>query len=198
MFYWVTWFFVKIIRGLFFPIRVYGIEHIPSNGAFILASNHRSYLDPMIIPILIKRRISFVAKKSLFDNRLLSWILTHLEAFPIRRGTADFRAIRQILSRLKRGMPVLIFPEGTRLVGQKKQKVQAGIGMIVAKSRVPIVPVYIDGSDNVLPPGAKFPKRKRVIVRFGKPFHITAIEGKSYQKIAEEIMGTIESLARFR
>jgi len=173
-------------------MKVLGGENIPKKGAFILASNHKSHLDPMVIPISLNRKISFLAKESLFKGKFLGWLLPKLEAYPIKRESSDFRALRGVFKRLRSGMPVLIFPEGTRVVDEKERQIQPGIGLIVQKSKVPVIPIYISGTSKVFPPKSKKLKRHLVTVKFGKPFEIpsqfTNVEA------AQFIMGKILTL----
>jgi len=195
MIYLITWVFVRLIRIFFFPLNVYGQKNIPSKGAFILASNHRSHLDPIIIPICCARRISFLAKDSLFKNKIFGWYLKKLEAFPIKRETSDIRAIKEIIRRLQSNLPVLMFPEGTRVREGAESEVQAGIGFIAFKTGLPVIPVYVSGTDKVFPPGSRTVKRYPAVVRFGEPISFLKSD-LPYLKIAEKIMEKVESLAK--
>ncbi len=195
MIYWLTWFIVRTLRVFYFPLRVYGQKNIPSKGAFIFAINHRSHLDPVLIPICCTRRLSFLAKDSLFRGKLLGWYLRHLEAFPIKRERTDVGAIKEIMRRLKSRSPVLMFPEGTRVREGEKSEVQSGVGFIAAKSGLPVIPVYISGTDKVFPPGSKKFNRYPASVRFGEPIRFVKSD-LPYQKIAREIMDKIEDLAK--
>ena len=193
MFYWIAYFFVKMFSTIFSPRTVLGKENIPRNSAFIVASNHLSNLDPFLIGLSLQRRPSYMAKDALFQNRILSWMLKSVEAFPVRRDSADVWALREALRRLKRGMSIVMFPEGTRKTSTENKKVQSGIGFLAVKGNVPVVPVYIDGSDKVLPPGAKFPKRNHITVLFGKPLIFS--KEQSYSEIVTNVMNEIEALS---
>src|SRR3989338_365801 len=114
MVYWIAHVLFVIVSKLIFPIKVKGREYIPAQNSFILASNHLSNLDPMILGLASRRRLSYIAKESLFKNKIFGVILHQVGAFPIKREAADFRAIRETLRRLKKGSPIVIFPEGTR------------------------------------------------------------------------------------
>lgn len=190
IFYWFTWLFTKFITAFLFSIKLVGRENIPKKGAFILASNHVSNLDPVVIPLCVRRRLSFLAKASLFHHWLLGAFLRGLDAFPVQRGKSDIRAIKEVLSRLKSGKPVVMFPEGTRVTDVSKRKVQPGVGLIVARAGVPVVPVFIDGSQKVLGKGAKKIKRGLITVKIGKSFilpeHISSNENRA-QFIMERI-----------
>ncbi len=190
MIYTIAWCLWHILRIISFPLKIRGKENTPQQGAFILASNHLSYLDPMTIGGCFPRRISYMAKESLFKNKIFAFILNSVGAFPVKKETGDIGAIKEALKRLKMGCPLVLFPEGTRISTQKQN--YPGVAFIAAKSGVPVVPVCIQGSDQVLPSGKKFLRRRPVSVSFGKP-QVYAKEN-SYQEIADCIMKEIHSL----
>ena len=160
-----------------------------------MAGNHISNLDPFILGICSWRRFSYVAKDSLFKNKFLAFLFYQVGAFPIRRETSDFRAIREILRRLKNGCPVIVFPEGTRIQSKKIKRVQAGVGFIAIKSGVPVVPAYLEGSDHALPLGAKWFRRHPIKIRIGPPLYFQ--DPKTYPEIAaNQIMDKILALSK--
>ena len=187
--YYFTYFFTKFLSFLFFPRTVKGWDNVPRKGAYILACNHISNLDPVVIGISTPRRLHFMAKAELFKQPFVGWWLRKLWAFPIKRGEADFRALKESLKWLKKGEPVLVFPEGTRRKEDKPVNPQPGTGFIALKSQAPIVPVYVRGSDVVMPPGAKLLKRSFILVTYGKPFFVndTPTYEAASQKILEQI-----------
>ena len=187
MIYGIAWVIWEILRTLAFPLKVQGRENVPAQGACIFASNHLSYLDPMIIGGCFSRYISYMAKDSLFKNKVFAFFLKGVGAFPVKRESSDIGAIKEALKRLKAGCPLVLFPEGTRLTSQKE--IHPGVAFIAAKSGAPVVPVYIKGSDQVLPPGAKFLRRFPVSVSFGPP-KIYSKE-TSYEEVADRIMKEI-------
>ena len=193
MIYWVSYYIIKTIGQIFSPRTILGKEHIPKQGGFILASNHKSNLDPFLIGLSFNRRISYMAKDSLFRNPITRFFLDHVEAFPVRRGASDVRALRETLRRLKRGLPVVVFPQGTRQGSGRSNKTRPGIGFLAVKGGVPVVPVHIDGSDKILPPKSRFPKRGRITISFGRPLSFS--EGQPYQEIVTSIMKEIEALS---
>ncbi len=194
MFYWIVYYFSKLLSKLFFPITVYGLENLPSSGSYIIASNHISNIDPVAIGATVPRRISFMAKDSLFKNPVLRWILFGLDTFPVRRETADIGALREAIRRLKAGRPLVMFPEGTRAKKNgDARKIQEGVGFLVVKSGVPVIPVKVEDSDKVFPRGAKMFKRHPITLIFGKP--ITFDAKQDYGEIAQSIMQHIHSLS---
>jgi len=193
MVYYIVYFFTKFVSFFYFPRKVYGHEYIPRQGGFIIASNHVSNMDPVVLGVSCLRRINFVTKDSLFKG-FLGWLLRKLGAFPIKRGEADLGAVKEALKRLRKGKPVLIFVEGTRRLEGASSKAQAGIGFLAAKTNVPVIPVYVDGTQNVLPPGSKFLTRKPVFVRFGPPVQIDP--QAPYQAIADRILQAIYNIPK--
>ena len=192
MIYWIGYFLFKIASLIFFPRTVLGLDNIPSKGSFIVASNHVSNLDPFIVGISSGHRLNYIAKESLFQNRLLGFLLSSVGAFPMKRDITDFRALRETLRRLKKGQQVTIFPEGTRKGVAEHPVIHPGIGFLAVKTGLPVIPVFLDGPEKVLPPGAKFLRRHRVIVSFGKPLYFS--KQQSYSQIADLVMEKISSL----
>lgn len=182
-----------VVSSVFFPVAVFGRDHIPRKGGFILASNHLSNLDPMILGLASGRRLNYVAKEALFRNKFFGFVLRQVGAFPIKRDSLDIRAIKEALRRLKKNGGTVIFPEGTRKSRNDKTEIQPGIGFLAVKSGVPVVPALIKGSERVLPPGVRFPRRGRITVRFGKATQY--LEGNPYPEIASKIMHDISALA---
>lgn len=193
MLYWFLWFLSNSLYWLVFPFQCFGTEHIPRRGGCIIASNHSSFADPYLLGVASPRRIHFVARDTLFRNSLFSLLICNLGAIPIRRSSADKQALNKVINGLKGGWPFVIFPEGTRHVTFDGTNAQPGIGLIAVKSGVPVIPVYIDGSDELLPADAKFVRRAQVTVRFGEPLVFTG--RKDYQAIANEIMSQVYRLA---
>lgn len=194
MIYWIAYLFMKLLSKLCFSCKFYGTEHLPKRGSFIIASNHVSNIDPFILGISCWRRFSYVAKESLFKNKIGAFLLYKVGGFPIKRDSSDFRALRETLKRLKNGCPIVLFPEGTRKKESQEKRVQSGIGFIAQKSGVPVIPAYIRGSEKVLPPGARKLSHHHVTVFLGAPLYFTA--DQTYLDIANQIMDKIEDLAK--
>jgi 1-acyl-sn-glycerol-3-phosphate acyltransferase len=193
MVYWIFYFSTKFLSFVFFPCRISGRENIPQHGSFLLASNHVSYLDPMILGITTGRRLNYMAKDSLFKGKFLGYVLPRLGAFPIKRNSADTGALKECFRRIREGGPLLLFPEGTRHGSTQDKKALAGVGFLAIKGGVPVVPVFIDGSQNALPPGAKFFRLSKIRVFYGKP--ICFKETKDYDAVAGQVMAAIRALS---
>ena len=146
--YWPMRWVLKTGILVYFRLRRLGTEHIPESGV-ILASNHRSFLDPFAIGCCLGRPIYFVAKEELFKNPLLGWILNCLGAFPIRRGASDEESMDTALELLDRGQAVVIFPEGTRIRTGSLGSPKRGVGRIALQSGKPVIPIAVTNSERV-------------------------------------------------
>ncbi len=186
----------KAVFRAVFNIKVYGTQNIPQSGSYIVASNHRSHLDPPVLNTAFREPLVFLAKEELFKPPL-GWIIKHMRAVPIKRGSGDLDTLEMSLGFLRQGYKVAIFPEGTRAKPGEFLRPKVGVGLLAVKSGVPVVPVRIEGTGDVFPKGAKFPKPGHPIdVVVGKPLRFEGYEDnlKGYRRVALEIMEAIKSL----
>jgi 1-acyl-sn-glycerol-3-phosphate acyltransferase len=204
MIYYILYFATKVLSWICFPFTAHQTHNIPRKGGFILASNHMSNVDPMLLGICSVRRINFMAKIELFKG-FLGFVLTNVGSFPVKRGESDFGAMREALRRLKEGQVLLIFVEGTRRIGNEPSKAQPGAGFLAMKSGVPVVPVYVQGTDKVMAPGTKSFKRNPVSATFGEPYYVLkeprdvkgigTFDAPSYEEASQRILDKIYALA---
>jgi len=180
----IIWFF-----KIFFKIEVKKKEVFLRQTPFILASNHISYLDPLVVGSSCPRKLSYLAKNELFRNKLVALWLKCLGAFPLKRGKADIEAMRLCIEILK-VKPLLIFPQGTR--SGTFNKVSRGVGFLHKKTGAPIIAARVYGTDQILPKGAKFFRPGRLKVIFAKVDNIE--ESDSYEDIARKVVDKIKSL----
>lgn len=169
MVYTFTWYLCRWIARAFFALEIEGAEHVPEAGPVILAPNHVSYVDPVLIAISVRRRVHSMAKKELFRNRAMARFLRALQGFPITRERVDPSSVKHTLSLLAAGHVVVIFPEGTRGDGESLGPAKSGIGVVAARSGACVVPVFHWGSDRILPRGARWLRRAPLRIRFGPP-----------------------------
>jgi glycerol-3-phosphate dehydrogenase (NAD(P)+) len=135
---------------IYFRMKRIGREHIPKRGPVIIASNHRSFLDPFVIACMARRPMYYVAKKEIFEyNRLLAWTLGALGAFPVDRGAGDAEFIDTAKAILARGDIVLIFPEGTRTRPGALGSPKRGVGRLALETGVPVVPIAVIGTEAI-------------------------------------------------
>ncbi len=196
--YQACWWIAYGLCRLFFRLGVEGNARIPANGGLILASNHCSFVDPVLIGVAAGRELLYVTKQEFFSVPLLGRLVEKLNAMPIDRSRGDRSALRTIEKQLKAGSAIFLSPEGTRNKTGRFLKPKAGIGMMVYRTRVPVVPVYISGTVNVW---KSLVGLSRVVVKFGEPvlFHsdgLSARRKEAYQSISSEVMRKISELKR--
>jgi 1-acyl-sn-glycerol-3-phosphate acyltransferase len=183
-------------------IREVGAENVPHTGGVIVAPNHLSWADPPAVACTCRhRRVLAMAKEELWKNRLFGWVIGQIGAFPVRRGEADPEAIKFAVQVLNEGECLLMFPEGTRSDGRRMLPITRGVAMLARKTGVPVVPIGIVGTSEVMPPD-RAPKRKReVIVAYGKPFTYAEVAVGGSEKgnreiFARELASRIRALAQ--
>lgn len=199
MFYFLIRWCSLIFLKLYLWLRIDGAKNIPEKGPFILAANHSSYLDPLILAASIDRPLHFVMRDKLLAFPLLGWILKRSNTIPVKRHGRDMAAVKKALGVLKDGRVLAIFPEGTRTKDRKLKRAKTGIGMFVYKAKAPVVPAYIEGAFDAMPRRVKTLKRHPVRLYIGKSINFKkecAMEqGKdAYQRIADGIMDHIAEL----
>ncbi len=199
MIYFIGWAVFFIFFKLFLGFKVVGRENIPSGGAFIFVSNHVSYLDPILLGTSVYRPLNYMARENLFKRRCFGGIIRGLHAFPVKRSMGDLKAIKESLKLLNEGRPLVIFPEGTRAKDMNLRPAKPGVGFIVSKARVPVIPAYVQGSFDALPRSVKTFKRHPVTVYIGKSvdfgqFGRDTRDKAVYQKITDEVMRRIAGL----
>ena len=174
---------VKVVYGVFrvfLLFKVKGKENIPTEGAFLLCSNHRAYRDAVLLATGCNRTLTFMAKDELFKKPLLGWLIKSLGAFPIKRGKGDAAAVMATLKIMKKGGATVIFPEGTRIKDGSRKQVNSGIVRLAMQCNVPIVPAYLTGNS----------------VTYGEPISYNehqdfAKDREVMQRLADELMDKI-------
>ena len=189
--------FGTIARGAF-QYRAYGQENIIEEGPAIMAANHQSYFDPPLVGITCKNELYYLARKTLFEKKLLGPIISRVNALPVDLSRGDLAAFRSILKLLQEGHRTVIFPEGTRSLTGQIQKARPGIGMIIARTLAPVVPMRIYGSFEAWPKGGKI-KPHPITVVVGKPIRFKkddfpAHNREVYQKISEQVLDAVAAL----
>jgi 1-acyl-sn-glycerol-3-phosphate acyltransferase len=183
---------LRVYFGIFYRVKIKGMENVPKEGGLILCANHIGQLDMFFIAYRIKRLVHYMAKAELFKNPIVKWFLTNVGAFPVKRGTGDIGAAKTVYKMLKSGKIVGIMPEGTRTKGKEHVKAKSGAAMFALGADVPILPVGISGSYKLF---------TKVYVNIGKPFKLEH-EGKATQEElaakSEEIMKKIYALVEER
>jgi 1-acyl-sn-glycerol-3-phosphate acyltransferase len=178
-------------------LEVKGRENVPADGPLILAANHASYLDPMLLGAALDRSLHFLARRTLFDIPGFGWLIRQNQAFPLERGGDSREAIKIFGDILGRGKAVVVFPEGTRSADGVMGEVRPGIGMLAIRNRAPTLPAYIWGTFQSLPRGGILPRPHRFKVLLGTPVNSGGGGGKAARlRLTEEVGAAIRNLER--
>ncbi|MFG3044721.1 lysophospholipid acyltransferase family protein [Streptomyces sp. NPDC048241] len=195
-----------ILRLAFRP-RIEGLDHVPESGAAIIAGNHLSFSDHFLMPAILKRRITFLAKAEYFTGpgvkgRLTAFFFRSAGQIPVDRSgkEAGQAAVREGLKVLGRGELLGIYPEGTRSHDGRLYKGKVGVAVMALKAGAPVVPCAMIGTFEAQPPGRKIPKLRRITIRFGEPLEFSRYAGMEDEKavlraITDEIMYAVLELS---
>lgn len=186
MFYYVVRAICWLLLKIFWRMEIRGIENLPESGGLIITSNHVSYLDPAVLVASLNRKIYFIAKKEVFKNTFISFLLKNMNAFSVDRDNVDMFAFKKAMNILREEKVLGIFPEGTRSSNGELQELKLGAIKIAMKTGVPILPVGISGTHKIYPRGIKFPIlfKHKIIVKYGALQHFNKLKSKNkiYQK----------------
>lgn len=194
--YRACWWVARGLCFLLFRLKSEGQRGIPAEGGVILASNHASYVDPVLIGVATSRVLSYVTKREFFTVPLLGRLVHALNAIPIDRGKRDRQGLVAIERRLKQGWAMFLSPEGTRNKSGRLLTPKPGVGMLSRRTGVPVVPVYVHGTRNVWRSAVGL---DRVVIRFGAPLRFTpdglpSNRREASQFISSEVMQRIRDL----
>ena len=183
--------FIKALANAQFRLKIIGNENIPKEkGRLILACNHISFADPAVLISCFPYSIHFIAKSELFENPVIAFFLSNLNAFPVRRGLSDRDAIKYACDILGKDKILGIFPEGRRVRSAVPEKAKRGVAFIARRTGADVLPVclYLDPREEVL--------RPRITVRFGRVLKNAELfaDGKSLGEVSDCIMDNIEKL----
>jgi 1-acyl-sn-glycerol-3-phosphate acyltransferase len=206
--YLVGWLSFRAVFRFYFRWRVFNAERVPLQGPVILASNHTSFLDPMLVGSGVKRGINYLARENLFRFPILGWILHRWQVVPVDREGGGAKGLKAILDRLLAGGAIILFPEGTRSRNGNLQPARSGIGLTVIKSTAPVIPVRVFGTFEAYGRHMGLPRPRHVAVKYGRPLPFEALRAEAktcakqrlkeiYQETADEIMAAIAALGPY-
>jgi len=196
------WFFknlAKLLAKIIFRFRVIHPERLPQSGGLILAANHQSYFDPPLVGICSNRAVHYLARKTLMEWPFFGPLFPDMNVIPVDRDGNDMSALKTVIRKIKEGEGVVLFPEGTRSRDGNLQPGQAGVGLVIAKTLAPVVPVRIFGSYEAFPRGSKGVKLHPIRVVIGEPIHFTKedvanADRETYRQLSQRVMDAIARL----
>ena len=197
-YYWLGYHLSRLLARLFFGFRIIHRERAIQTGPVILASNHQSFFDPPLAGNACNRAIYFLAKKSLMDVPILGWLLPKLNVIPVNLE-GDRSALKALIRILSAGECALVFPEGTRTPDGKLQPAQPGVGLVIAKTRAPVVPMRIFGAYDAWPIHGKIRLGPKITIVVGEPIYFSDTDfvghGKDlYARLSQRVMDAIAAL----
>ncbi|MGZ6996378.1 MAG: lysophospholipid acyltransferase family protein [Acidimicrobiia bacterium] len=205
MAYWILKAILTPVLHLFYRVRVEGRERIPQRGPIILAANHRSFLDSIFLPLVLRRRVTFVAKAEYFDDPKTAWFFRAVGQIPIRRegGSAAEGALAAATDVLDAGGVFGIYPEGTRTRDGYLHRGHTGVARLALATGAPIVPVGLVATDECQPTDKKLPRVFRTVwIRFGTPLPLEHYGDRAddrlvLRQITDELMYEIRELSGY-
>jgi len=197
-YYWLGYHLSRLIAQLFFGFRIIHRERVIQTGPVILAMNHQSFFDPPLAGNACDRPIFFLAKKSLMNVPVLGWLLPKLNVIPVNLE-GDRSALKALIRILSAGQCVLVFPEGSRTPDGNLQPAAAGLGLLIAKTRAPVVPMRIFGAFDAWPINGKIHLWRKITIIAGEPIYFSDADlgtgGKDlYTRLSQRVMDAIAAL----
>jgi 1-acyl-sn-glycerol-3-phosphate acyltransferase len=198
-YYWVGYHFSRLLARIFFRFRILHRERMIQSGPVIVAMNHQSYFDPPLAGNACDRAIYFLARRSLLSVPVLRWLLPKLNVIPVNQEGIDRSALKALIQVIKAGNGALVFPEGARTLDGNLQPGLPGIGLVIAKTLAPVVPMRIFGAHEALPRSGGRMRFHPITVVVGEPIHFTASDlqdrGKDvYTQLSQRVMDAIAAL----
>ena len=189
----------KLLARGFFSMRVVHPERMIESGPLILAVNHSSFFDPPLAGICSRRGVYYLARKSLLKWPFFGPLFPAMNVIPVERDGNDMSALREVIKKIKEGNGVVLFPEGTRSKDGNIQPARAGIGLVIAKTGAPVLPMRIFGAFDAFPKNSKRLHFTKITVVLGEPLYfskneIASATRETYQMLSDRVMAAISAL----
>ena len=189
----------KLLARMIFSMRVIHPERMVESGPLLIAVNHSSFFDPPLAGICSRRGVYYLARKTLLKWPFLGPLFPAMNVIPVERDGNDMSALREVIKKVKEGNAVLLFPEGTRSLDGDLQPARAGIGLVIAKTGAPVLPMRIFGAYEAFPKNARRFQLSQISVVIGEPIHFSAEEisnssRETYQLLSNRVMDAIAAL----
>jgi 1-acyl-sn-glycerol-3-phosphate acyltransferase len=189
----------KLLARMIFSMRVIHPERMVESGPLLIAVNHSSFFDPPLAGICSRRGVYYLARKTLLKWPFFGPLFPAMNVIPVERDGNDMSALREVIKKVKEGNAVLLFPEGTRSLDGDLQPARAGIGLVIAKTGAPVLPMRIFGAYEAFPKNARRFQLSQITVVIGEPIHFSAEEisnssRETYQLLSNRVMDAIGAL----
>ncbi len=188
--------FLQVIMCAMWKIRAFNRHHEPADGGVVYICNHQSYLDPILMGIALRRPMNYMAREDLFHLPVFKQLIRSLNAFSVRRATADIAALKEALRRLKNGGQVAIFAEGTRTYDGRIGTFLPGVAMLAQRAAKWTVPVLIDGAFEAWPRWQAMPSPGSVVVQYGEPIPQEEVRKYKADEFVERVRQTLIAIQR--
>ena len=192
--YSALWILSRTLGVALFGVRVGCDEPLPSTGGVLVLSTHQSHLDPLLLGLATDRRLSSMARSSLYRFKPFGFVITALDAVPIDRAGSAVAAMKVVIKRLQDGAAVIVFPEGTRTHDGRMGEIKSGFAILAKKARVPIAPVAIVGAYECWPRSRLFPRPGRIRVEFGRVLSVDEVAALDEKSLVAECTRRLEEL----
>ncbi len=191
--------FSRFLARTFFDFRVLNQERLIEDGGVIMAMNHESYLDPPLAGISCTRELHYLARKTLLDWPVFGRVFPHLNVIPVDQERADMSALKVLIKLIRNGHGTVVFPEGSRTLDGELLPALPGLGLVIAKTLAPVVPMRIFGAHKAFPRGGKPRLFQPITIVVGEPIYFTRNdlvgEGRElYQRLSERVMERIAAI----
>ncbi len=197
--YAVLWVLSRTLGVAMFGARTRFAEKLPPRGGLLVLSSHQSHLDPLLLGMATDRRLSSLARSTLYRFKPFGFAITALDAVPIDREASPVAGMKLVIERLKRGAAVIVFPEGTRTSTGRLGEIKPGFALIARRAGVPIVPVAIVGAYECWPRTRRFPRPGRVRLEFGRvttPAEVAAVDDATLTAALTAQLHELDAVAR--
>jgi 1-acyl-sn-glycerol-3-phosphate acyltransferase len=193
--YALVWTLCSTVLRVFFGLRTYGRSNVPRTGGLVLAVNHQSFLDPVVVGCGLTRPVHYMGRDTLFRGGLGA-LIRALNSFPVKRGGADRGAVKEFIRRVRLGHPVMLFAEGTRTHDGRLGVIMPGAGGIAVRAGAPVVPTYIDGAFDAWPRHRKLPEMARLSITYGRPIPVERLPDETKREQQQRVRAEIEKRLR--
>lgn len=192
--YDTLWVLCRTLAVAVFGFRVRFAEPLPRQGGLLVLSSHQSHLDPLLLGLAADRRLSSLARASLYRFKPFAAVITALDAVPIDRDASIVTAMKAVIGRLRSGAAVVVFPEGTRTADGRLGEIKGGFALMAKKAEVPIVPVAIVGAFECWPRTRPLPRPGRIRLEFGRVIPASEVAGLDERELTRRCAEALRDL----